>query len=69
MDAEAVGNLTIPQFNAYLSQIEYVVEDSKNFGKPPDVSLPMLEIVKYAQRCGITIPYDIHLDLVINGEY
>lgn len=67
-DAETVSNLTIAQFNAYMQQIEYVVEESKKFGKPPAVELPMLEIVKYARRCSVDIPYDVHLDLLQGGE-
>ena len=69
MDAEAVGNLTLKQFNGYLDNLEYVMHpESKEFGKPPNVTLPELPITRYAVRCGITIPFDVHKDLIQNGD-
>ena len=67
MDAEAVGRLTFKQLNNYLDNLNYVIPDSKEFGKPPPVRLPVLPITKYAERCGVMIPFDVHLDLIKNG--
>ena len=63
-----IQRMTFGQFNAYLSNIEYVVKDSENFGKPPPVELPKLPLVSYAARCSIIIPREIHIDLITNGE-
>lgn len=59
--------MTMRQFNAFVTNIEYVVKESKNFGKPPAIKLPSLPITKYAARCGVIIPYEIHVDLLKKG--
>ena len=53
--------------NHYLDNLEYVIPDSKRFGKPPPVRLPALPITRYAERCGVGIPFEVHLDLIKNG--
>ena len=68
MDLEAIGRLTMRQFNNLLSNVQYVMKDSKEFGKPPPVALPSLPITEYAARCGVIIPRGVHIDLIQKGE-
>ena len=68
MSLTEIQRMTMLQFNAYLMNIEYVIQDSKNFGKPPPVELPRLAITEYAARCGVIVPRAIHIDLIKKGE-
>ena len=67
MDARTVGSLTLNQLYGYMDNIKYVLTDSKEFMKPPPVRLPVLPITRYAERCGVAVPFDVHLDLIKNG--
>ena len=67
MGPSQVGMLSLRQLTGYLKNIRYVSENSKDCGKPPKPELPILPIVRYAKRCGINIPYEIHRDLLENG--
>ena len=72
MDAQTVGRLTLKQLNGYMANIEYVIpafgmEVNKKFMKAPEPELPKLPIVRYAERCGVMIPFEVHLELLKNG--
>ena len=62
------GELTMQQFNAMYVNIAYVLPESKNFGDPPDMELPSVSLTRYADRCGVAIPYEVHLDLLSKGN-
>lgn len=68
MGPNEVGELTMAQFNMYLSHIQYVSPHSKDFGKqPPAPALPKLPILRYAERCSVIVPYEVHKDLITGG--
>jgi hypothetical protein len=67
MGPQEVGRLTMRQLSHYLANISYVDANLTTFGKPPAMKLPQTKLTRYANRCGVVIPYSVHLDLV-TGE-
>lgn len=67
MTPAQIGELTMAQFQAYLKQIPYVSMFSDKYGKRPPQALPQIPILRYAERCGIIVPFEVREDLVING--
>lgn len=64
-----VEQLTFMQLNAYLENLNYVVDPmSKEFGKPPEVIPPAHPLVTFAERCGIFIPYNVRYDIISLDE-
>lgn len=60
--------MTLKQIRLYFENIPYVDPNSKEFGKPPRIELPAVGLTRYAERCSVTVPFDVHLDLIRNGE-
>ncbi len=62
-----VSLLTFAQLGQYLDNLDYVLEMSKKLGEAPEIHPPSHELIDFARRCGITVPYDVHYDMIISG--
>ena len=67
MDSEAVLKLTLKQYHHYLRMIPYVLPDSTEFGKPPAPTLPDTPLTRYAKRCDVDVPFNVHQELIKKG--
>ena len=67
MHIHEVSKLTIRQFQVLLVNIPYVSQMSTKFCDPPDVELRSTSLTRYADRCGVDIPRQVHEDLLRNS--
>lgn len=59
-----ISDLTLTQFNVLLVNIPYVSPMSSKFGDKPEMELESTPLTRYADRCGVDIPREVHLDLL-----
>ena len=62
-----VLKLTFKQIDSYMQNLRYVIETSKDFTKPPEVLPPATELVTYAEKCGLILPYSVRMQLAEIG--
>lgn len=59
-----VERLTFAQLEGYMQNLRYVLEMSKDLGKPPDALPPVHDLVDMALYCGIQVPFNVRYEMV-----
>ena len=62
-----IGRLTFEQIDKYMKHLDYVIPESKKFGRVPPLSPPAHKIITFAQTCGVHVPTPVWEELVSRG--